>query len=652
MALLKNLPPSIDKQTFRNCLILFFVLCLLIFGKSISNKYAMDDEFVTLNNAQIHKGFKAIPKIFKTTYAIGAKASYEYRPLVKVTYAIEYQLFGENPHISHFINILLYFFAVSLLFYVMLRLVPAYHYIFALVVSLIFLVHPLHSEVVMSLKNRDVIMSFTFCMLSLLYFLRFAEKRGNLNLVWGAVFILLALLSKRDSLTFFAVIPFALWFFRGISWKKIAFALLAFVPVPLVFHFAKRSVENGTIRTMIEWENPLFFSTSFIDRIPQGFHSVYFYVKMFIVPHPLISYYGYNQIPMVTWATPVVWIVIVSLLILGYFVIKNFSSKAIWIFGIVYFFITISMFTNVVKPVVGIVGERLAFIPSLGLCIVAAFLIFKYLKIPYENHQLKLKTFNNKLWTVLGLIVLVFGARTFARNAAWKDAYTLYKTDVELAPESAHLHTLLAATSIQRVQTERKLTVQEKQKLLKDAEHHYLESLRLLPDYLTSLNNIGMLYYSYFNQPQKSIPYLKKAVQLDTNYVEAYFNLASCQAALGDFRESEKNYRRSLALDPTFKNSYVSLSALLGKDKRFDEVLELNKAALEKGYDGEEIYINIGNAYYLQGDTLQAVPYLEKAIGKNPDNRNLNAFLANFYMRKGDTAKANYYSDLAGRSKK
>src|SRR4051812_12023589 len=99
---------DIKKMNRRN-MILFVLLCFLLYGKGIGNNYSMDDEFVIKNNIQVQKGIKAIPEIFRSTYVIdNQKSSYEYRPIVKAVYAIEYQLLGAKPHISHFFNILFY----------------------------------------------------------------------------------------------------------------------------------------------------------------------------------------------------------------------------------------------------------------------------------------------------------------------------------------------------------------------------------------------------------------------------------------------------------------------------------------------------------------------------------------------------------------
>jgi len=652
MARFISLPSSIDKKTFKNCIYLFCVLTLLIYGKSIGNGYSMDDEYVIHNNKQVHGGIAKIPEIFRSTYAIDEKASFEYRPLVKVTYAIEYQFFGESPHLSHFINLLIYILCLVLLFYALLRLLPGYHYLFALTVTLLFLIHPLHSEVVISLKNRDVMMSFIGCMCSLLFYLRYVEGKGKaaVNLALGFFVLLLGIMSKKDAMTFFAIIPFSMWFFRDAGWKKIGMIVLTYLPVIIAFRLAARSVTNTTVRTLLQWENPLFIHSTFAERIPQGFYSLYFYLKMFLLPHPLISYYGYNQVPIVGWSHPVVWIMLLLLIGLVYLIIKLKAIKTLWAYGIIYFLVTISMFTNVVVPVVGIVGERFAYIPSVGLCIVAAYFLLNYFKVPLQNLALKLKLVSNGYWLAIALALLLYGGKSFSRNADWKDAYTLYRADVETASESAHTHSLLAATALARVKAEPRLPKAEKKRLVMEAEEHYLESIRIIPDYTSSHNNLGMLYYTYLADNAKATKHLEKAVALDSNYVEAYFNLGSCYAAAQKYDLAEKCYLRSVKLNPKFTTAYQALSSLYGMQKKYDQILRLNQEAIDKGVKSDVMYVNIGNVYFMTGDTVKALPYLEKAIEFNSNNRGVNGFLANWYQAKGDKQKAAYYYDLMSRS--
>jgi tetratricopeptide (TPR) repeat protein len=651
MTPLISAPSAIDKKTFRKCILVFFILSFLIYGKSISNRYSMDDEYVTFNNEQVHGGISSIPEIFRTTYSIDSRSSFEYRPIVKVTYAIEYEFFGENPHVSHFINILFYVLCLLLLFYVIMRLIPQQHYIFAFIVTLLFLVHPLQSEVVMSLKNRDVMLSFLGALLSLLFYLRFVEGKGYLNLVTGLFFLLFAIMSKKDSVTFFFIIPFTLWFFKSINWKQVLWILVSYLPVALVFKTAAKSVKNEVLRKLLLWENPLFLDSTLLERIPQGFYSIYFYLKMFLIPHPLISYYGYNQVPIVGWDNVIVWLVIMAFVVAGYFVFRSKAYKTVWFYGIIFFLVTISMFTNVVVPVVGIVAERFAFIPSIGLCMAAAYGMIKYFKIPVENLSYKLRSVSNNFWIVTGLIVIVFGARTFARNDAWKDAYTLYKTDAEVALESAHTHSLLAAAAITRMKNEPRMSKAVKREMVLLAEKHYLESIRIIPDYTASHNNVGMLYYTYMQNNDKAIYHLKKAIELDTNYVEAHFNLATTYSAIKQYDMAERYYLKAIQLNPNFVNSYLSLSNMYAANKQFDKIIAVNQEAINKGIKTDIIYINIGNVYFMNGDTLKALPFLEEAIRHNPRNNGVNTFLSNYYKAKGNKEKADHYSGFLKNSR-
>ena len=194
------------------------------------------------------------------------------------------------------------------------------------------------------------------------------------------------------------------------------------------------------------------------------------------------------------------------------------------------------------------------------------------------------------------------------------------------------------------------MSLEKKRFYVQNAEKYYLESIRIIPDYISSLNNLGMIYYTYYNKPEKSIPYLKKAIALDTNYVEAYFNLATCEAKTKDHVSAEKHYLKTIELDPNFVSTYFSLSAMYAEQKKYDEILKLNKDAINKGIKADVLHVNIGNVYFMKGDTLSAIPYFEDCIKLNSNNKFLNSFLANYFKEKGDLMKANKYYDLMGRS--
>ncbi|MEO6882829.1 MAG: tetratricopeptide repeat protein [Bacteroidia bacterium] len=638
----KNPEKEHPKKYFftRKIKISFFLiaLCILIYGNGIKNNFALDDEFVTLNNPQIEKGFKGIPEIFTTRYAVNQLQNYGYRPIVKVTYAIEYQLFGKNPHISHFINILIYALTCIFLFFLLEKLFKNAHFILPLLITILFLVLPLHSEVVDSLKNRDCLLSFFGSLVSLYFFLKYTESEKIRFLFFGSFVFAFAWLSKMDVMTFLAIIPLTLYFFTKTTPKKIFFVIGAIligliamrIGVKLLMH------DNPTIRSYIFIENPLYIHKgNLFSRIPIGFFTLAYYYKLLVFPVYLTCYYGYNTIPI---TEPNYLIILVSgiftLAITGWAVYKIKTKKIIF-FGILYFFITASMFLNVVVPAVGIIAERFMYIPSLGFCIVVAILIFDFFKIPYKNTVQKINFSEHKNFFFLVSILLVLcSCRVIIRNPDWKNHYTLYAHDIKNVPESAKLHALLAAKSLSFIyDNTNHYSQSDKVKFANDVVTNYEDAIRIYPDYVTSLNNLGMAYYAFFKRYKEAMPLFEKALAIDSTYVEAYYNLAFCRQLTGDFPSAEKLYLKSIALRPDFLKSYTNLTVVYISEQRYDEAINLNQNAIIAGYKSSVYYVDIGNVYMARKAAVNAIQWYKKGLEIDPENEDIKKYLANYYRQ-------------------
>ena len=117
-----------------------------------------------------------------------------------------------------------------------------------------------------------------------------------------------------------------------------------------------------------------------------------------------------------------------------------------------------------------------------------------------------------------------------------------------------------------------------------------------------------------------------------------------------NYDAAEKHYLKSVEKDPNFVSTYFSLSAMYAEEKKYDEIIKLNQSAIDKGVKADVLYVNIGNVYFVKGDTLSAIPYFQECIKLNSNNKSLNTFLANYFKEKGDLEKANMYYDLMGNS--
>lgn len=215
------------------------VLSWVFYGNTLYNGYNLDDTLVTQNHPLTSQGVAAIPRIFKSPYYFDeAGYAFDYRPVVTSSFAIEHSLFGEQPLVSHTINVLLYGLTVILLFFLLRLFMPESgnrKLWFPGIVGLLFLIHPIHSEVVNSIKNRDELLALLFGLLA--SYLVVYGKNQPRNWAWYALGVgvfTLGLLAKLSGLLFAILIPLSLILFRKTNWKEVALLSLPLTVVSLV----------------------------------------------------------------------------------------------------------------------------------------------------------------------------------------------------------------------------------------------------------------------------------------------------------------------------------------------------------------------------------------------------------------------------------
>lgn len=203
---------SFHKKYFHG--IIVFLFSFFLFTNSIPNGYNLDDELVTNNHRLTSKGISAISEIFTSSYYKDDMGyAYEYRPVVLSSFAIEHQLFGDNPNVSHFFNVLLYSICCVLAFYVLNNICNLPTPTFPFIVALLFVAHSSHTEVVSSIKNRDEILGLIFCFLTFLLALQAVNKAKWFLVMPMPVVFSFALMSKVTFLPFAVIIPMALVLF-------------------------------------------------------------------------------------------------------------------------------------------------------------------------------------------------------------------------------------------------------------------------------------------------------------------------------------------------------------------------------------------------------------------------------------------------------
>lgn len=205
-------------------LLSIIIIGFILYGSSIQNDYNIDDNYVVEDNELVSDGIKAIPEIFTSRYHTQDDHYFGYRPLTIAVFAIEWDIFvnilgikaAQFPHIAHFFNILYYILCVSILFLVMKKLLEGKKFAqtISFITCIVFLVHPIHTEVVLSLKNREEILMTIFSLLALYQSIRYYETKKTKRIIAASLLLTLAFLAKESAIVFLAIIPLSIIFFR------------------------------------------------------------------------------------------------------------------------------------------------------------------------------------------------------------------------------------------------------------------------------------------------------------------------------------------------------------------------------------------------------------------------------------------------------
>ncbi len=630
--------------------IILFAFAFILYGNTMRNGYSLDDLYVTYNNPVVKQGIKAIPKIFTSLYINvnaeeGGTMNFGYRPVAKAMFAVEHELFGDNPGPSHLINVILYGLNILLLYIILRRLLPKYNPWFPFVACLLWAAHPLHTEVVASLKNREEILSFIFALISVGLFLKYTRKPNVWLIVAGAFAFLFSLISKPSTLTLIVGIPLILYFFTDSKTKTLVWTTLSLLAICYIGLQVVKYTMPFNNRPVLFIENPLLFEKNFLLKISTGFYVLLFYIRLLLFPHPLVFYYGYNMIPVVNFSNPWVILSIVIHLALFAYAILKIREKHILSFCILFYFVTISMYANFVKQPTGIVAERFLYIASISFTIALTYFIFKLFRQPFGE---TVKPGN--AWKITGIALLLlipYTAKTITRNKDWKSEISLFTHDLKYLDKSAKAHYILANALKSEMIEEIKQTgdqtgyegrVERINTLLKQTTEIY-------PGYFEAWNTLGEMSSMMQQDYDQAFYYFGKAAEVKPTYAPAWFNMGYAHQQLGRYREAIPCYWKAFNLDTTDVRTLSNLGACYSKVDKVDSAIYVNQQIMKIRPKMKLPYMNIISIYMQHKDTASAVPWLEQIDMIHPGDVRIASVLYRYY-RSRDKEKSDLYKQV------
>jgi Tfp pilus assembly protein PilF len=348
--------------------------------------------------------------------------------------------------------------------------------------------------------------------------------------------------------------------------------------------------------------------------------------------------------PTAAWSDPrIIFSVLFHAGILIFALIK-LTKKHILSFAILFYLVTISVFTNWFLFIPGIVAERLAFFPSLGFCIAFAWFIFFIFRADPLKEGLPMHSKTGILVMAI-LISIGYGIIDIKRNRDWKDDLTLFSRDIGYLRNSAKANELYASRLMQDALPKLLAgnALAGDSLIAFRAMDHLKLALSIDPTYIFAWNNLGILYFNLSGKSENAIESFRNAVNIDPSYAKAQYNLGHALSVSGKAGASVIHYKIAISSDPNFIPPRLELAGLLYAQGDLGSAIALNESVMRIDPNLDLPYINIGNYHLLQKDTIKAISYWEQGFVRNPTDIILCANLAGFYQHAGDMEKSSYY---------
>lgn len=602
----------------------------LLYANTLGHDYALDDFSVIKENYVVKKGVAGIPTIWKTHYRFGywnSKASL-YRPMTLTVFAMIWSISKDSTMLYHLVNVLFFSGTCLLLFLTLRRLLPKRNILLPLAISLLFAAHPIHVEVVANIKALDDIMSFFFCLLAINLLWRYLDNKGLLWMILSVFCYGIALFSKEGSITFLAIFPLAIYFFTKEKISKTVLLTLPYlIPVVLYLIARHRIVGSLTGDDAISFlDNILMGTDSKANQIATAFMLAGKYLVNLVAPYQLGHDFGYNQIKTSNFTDWRVLISLVAYVGMGLFAVWQLTKKNIIAFGILFFLITFSLVSNIIFPIGTSYGDRLMYMPSFGFCVAFAATIFHFLKVDTSNlksNAMPLIKSNLVPMGIIGLFTLLFAIKTISRNPAWKNSYTLYKTDVEKFNDGAKLNYHYGLELVKKGLDAKDPT--EKQKWLNESQRAFEKAIEIYPKYHDAYGQLGLAYYRK-NDYNKALELYNQSISYKPNSPKVYSNMGIIYYNRGDMAKAQEVYEKAVKLDPKMVDARRNLGSVYAMSKRFPDAIQQFSEALKYAPNDPIINNYLGSAYRDSGNMAQAKPYLDKAcrLDENLCNKKKN----------------------------
>ena len=213
---------------------------------------------------------------------------------------------------------------------------------------------------------------------------------------------------------------------------------------------------------------------------------------------------------------------------------------------------------------------------------------------------------------VTAIIGVLYLGKTFTRNFAWKDNYTLFTTDIKTSVNSAKLNNAVGGSLIDKA-----IAIQDKaeqQRLYNEAIPYLAKAIEIHPTYDNAYNQFGRAYYGLGNY-EKAAEYFR--------YIAQNFNNPNGRKNLYETAK-QLNLVAGATQDPTQRAA------------KYQQVIPMLEESAVYFPNDKELFGNLGAAYASTGNHEKAIEQFEKVIQLDPNNAKAHLFIGYSYSTLGE----------------
>ncbi|NQT23289.1 MAG: tetratricopeptide repeat protein [Candidatus Omnitrophica bacterium] len=540
-------------------IIVIIAVGIAAYFNTFFNSFIWDDELLILRNEYI-RSWSHLKDIFITdVHRFGNIRSNFYRPTQTLSYMIDYTFWKYNPMGYHISNALIHITNAVILYLLLFSIVDHIRRIWpqqvsssnksiALTASLLWLIHPIHTQCTSYISGRADLLCVTFILLAVYAYIN-AKKR-----YLPIIFFLLALISKEPAI----ITPLLFLAYdavatprgkEGYKYSRNAFRrYLPYIVIVIVFLIVRSSIR--------------FPGAPFADAKVDLYSRLLTSGRAIIILLGLLVWpFGLNMSRNIPWELTLinakVFASVAALFALFIYTVSIRRKEKVIFFGILWFFIAYIPMANIF-PVNANVSEHWMYLPSIGFFLIVSYLIWdKLFKYKYLS------------FAVSASLVIFYGTLTVLRNFDWKNEVTFYEKTLKSTPNSARVHYNLGnAYGIKGT--------------FEKAMEHYKIAIDLKPDYAEAYGNMGIIFFRR-GELDRAIELFEKANYFKGDLVENHCNLAMAYEKKGLLDKARREFEITIELKPNHYLAYNGLgivNARMGNYKEaeyyFSKTLEYN----------------------------------------------------------------------------